>query len=209
MENDAENGGRIPKVIYTKCRECCETTKHNVLNGRIVIKKDSVKLIATLQCTSCGSIYNGEFTQERDIEVNTIVSWADQSEKTKIRLMPDADIKIDDIVYDNKGIPLKVRGIESNGRRVEKAKAREIDTLWTVRFDKVRVKVSISQGATTSSKTIVVPPDEYFTVGEEIEIDGIPLAISKIKTRERMLYVGKGAEAMDIVRIYARRIKNY
>lgn len=200
--------GRIPKVIYNICPNCNNNIKHKVLKGRIVIKKDNIKLIGTLECSSCGYIYKAEISQAREIAVNTVVSWCGESEKTRIYLMPDTEIKINDIVFDAEGVPLKVRGIESQGRRVKMALARDIDTLWTVRFDKVRVKVSICQGATTTSKTIVVPPDEYFTVGDEIEIDGIPLAISKIKIRERMLYVGKGAEAMDIVRIYTRRIRD-
>lgn len=196
----------MPKAIYHACPNCDDPELKDVLKGKLVITKESTLFRAKLKCRSCSNVYDVELEQPADVEVPLVVSEGAESFKTKTYLQPETRVRVGDVIHDD-DVPLKITSIEKEDKRLQEAFPKDITTIWAVKFDKVRVPVSINKGRKTISKTIEVPPDEVFIVGDRIELDRSWLAIHKIKTADRVLHVDQEAEAKDIVRIYAKKIK--
>jgi uncharacterized Zn finger protein len=150
-------------------------------------------------------VHHVHIRRERPIEVQVIISEGNRSEKVTLELPPDTRIDLkDEIEVD--GTVVQVTSIEKDGKRLSRAKAGDIGTLWTKRFDQIPVKVSIFKGRRTSPETLIATPGEEFSIGDILEIKGRMAAIESIKIEGRTIRKGS-AEARDIVRIYAREIK--
>ncbi len=183
------------------CPNCGEETEHEIISMKSV--KKGVEY--TLKCKKCGYIYKKIIPEERMKELKVVWSYRDHSEIKKIYKLEEDILTVgDEISVDN--INSQITAIDSKGKRVKKAKVRDIDTLWAKRFDRVMVKISVNRGSRTASYEITSHPDEEFYVGDIIEINGRHAVIHKIKITERFITRG-GARARDIVRIYAKEIK--
>ncbi|RLF49657.1 MAG: hypothetical protein DRN20_01500 [Thermoplasmata archaeon] len=189
--------------IYTECPQCGESTKHKILRGNVGKKGDV--FTGTVQCTRCGFVQKISVNLGSTVRVPVIISWMGESRRESVEFFEEEVIRAGDefMVGD---VPVIVTSIELEGqKRVKAAPASQIKTIWAKRFDKVRVKFSISRGSRTVSKNIFAVPDEEFAVGDLLDIDGIPVVIHKIKVahghRDR-------ARARDIVRVYAKSVKN-
>ncbi len=183
--------------MHWECPECDEETLHKTLKGRTQGKK---KLELVLKCSSCGNVHKEILEALDDIKVRMIISRGDVSEKAQGEFPEDWVLAIDDeFMHDEER--LKVTGLEVDGKRVEKAPVKTIQTLWTINFDLARVKVSINRDGRTRSLDLEVDPEEEFTVGTRIEIDGIEYEIHSIKLKHRSIRRGT-AEARDILRVY-------
>ncbi len=158
-----------------------------------------------LRCTECGYTYKKEIKEAKMKELKVIWSWKGESEVRKFSTFEDEILRVGDEITVN-GINSLITAIDSNGKRVEKAMAEDIDTLWAKRFDEVIVKVSINRGERTLSGEITADPHEEFYIGDIVEVNGINGVIHRIKTTERFVHRG-GALARDIVRIYAKEIR--
>jgi uncharacterized Zn finger protein len=144
---------------------------------------------------------------EKPITVQSIISDRDASERKRIEFGPIEEVHVgEEFFWEDHN--LKVTSIEKEGRRVDKAKAKEIDCLWLKVFDTVPVKVSIVKGANTKSERLEAAPEEEFAVGDILEFGRDKVVIDKIKTTRRMIYrEGVPYQARDIKRVYAKIIK--
>jgi uncharacterized Zn finger protein len=196
-----------PSNIETLCPKCEEETMHMVLRGKIGKGKDSSMVFdATVKCTVCNEVQHVIIRQKKLIEVPVIISAGNKSERVKLELPGDEEILIDDeIELDD--ILVKVTSLEVNGRRVSKAMATDIQTIWTKRFDSIPIKVNLYEGRLTNPETIECAPDKEFAVGQMIEIKGKPAVIENIKTEAQVVRKGQ-VQARDIQRIYARLFRN-
>jgi uncharacterized Zn finger protein len=196
-----------PSNIETLCPKCEAETMHMVLRGKIGKGKDSSMVFdATVKCTVCNEVQHVIIRQKKLIEVPIIISNGSKSERVKLDLPGDEEIIIDDEIELDE-ILVKVTSLEVNGRRVSKAMATDIQTVWTKRFDSIPVKVNIYEGRLTRPETIQCAPDKEFAVGEMIEIKGSPAVIENIKTEAQVVRKGT-VQARDIQRIYARLYRN-
>ncbi|MEA3558923.1 MAG: HVO_0476 family zinc finger protein [Candidatus Thermoplasmatota archaeon] len=192
-------------VIFTYCDTCEDETAHRILRGRKGATPES-GFEGAVQCIECRTIHNARFPVERPVRINCIISEGDSSRKTMIEFGPLEEVKIDDEIFweDHN---LKVASIESNGKRVPKAMAKEIDTVWMIVFDSVQVKVSIVKGENTKSEKLDVAPEEEFAVGDILEFGRNKVVINKIKTSRSMVYrEGSPVEARNIKRVYSKII---
>ena len=183
------------------CPNCGKTVEQEILSSKIV--KNGVEYL--LKCTNCGYTYKKTIEDKKMVSLKVI--WSDKSESTtkKLTLFEDDVVAVgDEIRVSN--INSLVTSIESHGKRVKKAMAKDIDTLWMKRFDRVIVKVSVNSGSRTIPLEIIAAPDEEFYIGDLVEGNGIRAVIHKIKSRDRFVIRG-GVEARDIVRVYAKEIK--
>jgi uncharacterized Zn finger protein len=103
-------------------------------------------------------------------------------------------------------LPVLVTSIESKGARVELCEARDVDTIWGKRFDKVKVPFSVNHRGKTYSEHLIVSPDDEFFVGDLILVGKRDVVIHTIKTESRTMRKGS-AMARDIVRIYANIVR--
>jgi uncharacterized Zn finger protein len=187
---------QIPASITIECPECGEETLHKKLKGRIEGKK--LKLV--LKCSQCGQVRDEVLESVGPVTIRMIISRGDASERTTADFPADWGFRVDDD-FMHEDERLLVTGIEVKGRRVEAASVGEIQTLWTKNFDQSRVRISINRRGRTRSLDILTDPEEEFAIESEIDLDGIPVRIHSIKTRDQHMRRGS-AVARDIVRIY-------
>ncbi|MEW5936422.1 MAG: HVO_0476 family zinc finger protein [Candidatus Thermoplasmatota archaeon] len=192
-----------PHALVVECPQCQEETRHRLLKGRM-FKGKGLRLEATARCGRCGHVHTLTLTEEAPIAVPTIVSWKGGSEKKVLEFMPGEEISIGDEVEWH--FPLIVTAIESEGRRVQSARASAISTLWTKRFDRVEVRFSISKGPKTISAIMDAVPDEEFDVGSVVQVKGMQVAIHQIMTQRGLLRDGT-VRAREIVRVYGRMVR--
>ncbi|MEE9116931.1 MAG: HVO_0476 family zinc finger protein [Thermoplasmata archaeon] len=203
MSEDGPKISDVPSGATLDCPKCGEAT-HRILKGRVSGKKGET-LECVVKCSECGDVRKVTIKREKPVTVKIIVSDEDRSKRTGLELLPSEEIVVGDrMILD--GQEVEVSSIESDGRRVEVALAKEIDTLWTKRADRVKVKFSITKGRRTLSKEIFAQPDEEFYVGDLVELGRMKVVIHRIKCRDRMIRDGS-ATASSIVRIYAKGIK--
>ncbi len=182
------------------CPNCNKETEHEIL----AMKSLKKGIEYTLKCKNCGYVYKKFIEEEKMREIKVIWSWREKSEVKKIVKLEEDILSVGDEILIN-NINSQITAIDSKGKRVKKAKVKDIDTLWAKRFDRVVVKISVNRGSKTIPYEIISHPDEEFYIGDIIEVNGRHAAIHKIKTKERFITRG-GARARDIVRIYAKEI---
>lgn len=189
-----------PNALYIDCPNCGERTLHEVLKGRIGRKR--MVMEATVRCKECGQTHPEVIKEEKPVEVPVIVSDQDKSRKERLELEHDEVLGVEDELFVGDTYVV-VTAVESNGRRVRRAPAEKIETIWAKRYDKIKVKISVNKGQKTHPAEIFAMPDEEFYVGDIIPAGRERAVIHRMKTTKGMVRDG-GVEARDIVRIYAK-----
>jgi uncharacterized Zn finger protein len=189
----------VPSAVTTRCPSCGKETLHTVLHGRT----SGATLDATVQCTTCETTHHAIVRQSRDVEVPVVLSAGSTSTRTRLTLPDDEALRLEDpFIVD--GADARLTGIETrDGKRVEAALVREVQTLWMKRFDEVEVGFAINLDKKTITKSLKVEPTREFTVGEEHVFGRLRVTVHAIKTDERLLKRGS-APAGEIRRIFAR-----
>ena len=193
-----------PTSVMVECPNCKEETLHEVLAGRVTGKNASV-LDSTVRCRACGQVHHAVMKGEKPVSVPVVVSWLTKSNRTDITLGPDEVVSVDDEIMCGE-LPVLVTSVESKGARVKLAKAKDIDTIWGKRFDRVKLPFSINHHGRTYSEHLIVSPDDEFFIGDLIEVGKREVVIHTIKTEDRSLRKGS-ALARDIVRVYANIVR--
>ena len=104
---------------------------------------------------------------------------------------------------DKRGI---VTAVDTREGRRRMARADEVVTIWAKSLGRKLVRVSVNSGSKTLSLKVQAEPEEEFSIGDIIGTDKGDAVITKIKTESRMVERG-GAEARDIVRVYAKMMR--
>ena len=196
----------VPDVIYLECPDCDDITAHDVLKG----KMGKASLEGTMRCQECNRTFTTTVMLPKIMPTKVIVSNGRTSEPTTVDLESDDLIVLDDEFFLDDGRRVKVTGIDVvDGRKVKKAPATDVKTIWGVQFDVLNIKVSINDVQKTYAKYIEAEPDDEYTIGDTLHFENVDCLIHSIKIRDRMLRRGT-AEARDIVRIYGKlRKKTY
>ncbi|HIH01017.1 TPA: hypothetical protein HA259_02880 [Thermoplasmata archaeon] len=193
-----------PTSVMVECPTCKEETLHEVLAGRVTGKNASV-LDSTVRCRACGQVHHAVMKGEKPVSVPVVISWLTKSNRTSITLGPDEVVSVDDEIMCGE-LPVLVTSVESKGARVKLAKARDVDTIWGKRFDKVKVPFSINHHGKTYSEHLIASPDDEFFIGDLIEVGKRDVVIHSIKVEDKSLKKGS-ALARDIVRVYANIVR--
>ncbi len=183
------------------CPNCGKETEHKILSSRVM--ENGIEYI--LQCPNCGYTYKKYIENEKMKDLKVVWSWRGNSEIKRVSMFENDIINVGDEIK-IAGINSKITAIDSGGKRVNKARAGDIDIIWAKRFDKVVVKISVNRGNKTLSSEIIVHPDEDFYIGDIIDIKNMKCVIHKIKIHDRFITRGS-ARAKDIIRVYAKEIK--
>lgn len=194
----------VPASVLVECPQCKCETLHEVLAGRIGGKTVSV-LDSTVKCKECGHVHHVTVKTAKPVEIPVVISWLQESSRSKIILGPDEVLSVGDEVMCGE-LPTLVTSIESNGARVKSAKASRIDTVWAKRFDKLKVPFSVNNHGRTFSDFVMAVPDEEFCIGDILELDKKPIVIHSIRVEERTIRRGS-ALAREIVRVYGAVVR--
>jgi len=193
-----------PREVVVECPMCNEETAHEILGGRVVGKKQLV-LKSSVRCCECGHVHAVELAEEMPIEVPIVVSWMEESSKSRITLNPSEEVKVDDELYFNDHRIL-ITSIEVAGVRKTRAKAKDVSNIWAKQFDKIWIKISLDRHGKVYSKDILAVPEEEFIIGDVIDIEGTNAAITSIRIGTHTIHRGS-AIARDIVRVYSKAIR--
>jgi len=194
----------VPSSVMVECPICRAETLHEVLSGKMS-DKSMVVMDSTVRCRQCGQVHHVVIKIEKPVPIPVIVSWIDKSSRSTISLGPDEVLSVDDEIM-CADEPVLVTSIESKGARVTRAKAKEIDTVWGKKFDKVRVPFSISHLGKSYSEHVLAVPDEEFYIGDILNVGRHEVVIHSIKIKDKSLRTG-GASARDIVRVYGNIVR--
>ena len=184
-------------VDVSECSNCEDFTEHRIL--RRVNKGEGEDLL--IQCVDCSEVQTLHLRPGKAIKITSILSDGAESQTQSIESDDDELISVGD-VFDHDGILYRVTRIDDSDTRSKQTMvAKEISTLWAVRCDKCKVRLTMTDGEESSSKTIECSPDEVFSCGSIMEIEGV-------RWRIRALHTGKGRTlrgkrpAVDLRRIY-------
>jgi uncharacterized Zn finger protein len=189
--------------ITVVCPQCEDETDHEVLKeapGDLLVR-----------CTVCGAIYHIPVPKERLIDVKAIVSMEDQSLVGSVELLEDDLVSVGDTLVAESGedvVSVEVTSIEVGDRRVGRAKASEISTLWTRVIEEVIVKASVHHGAKTIPLYQQCDGEEPFAVDEVYTFGNVRFRITHIKMRTGQMLRKEGWKtvAKKIKRIYGNKM---
>jgi uncharacterized Zn finger protein len=188
--------------ITLDCPECKDETEHEVVSE----SRDRL-----VRCTACGHHYHVPREREpRSIVVKTIVSREGTSLVGLIEFAEDDECFVDDHLVAEVGdeaYGVEVSSIECGEKRVQRAKATTITTLWTRTIDQVVVKISVHDGRKTLPLYMECDGETEFVIGEKYVVDGKRFKISHLKLRDGPLMRKDGWKtiAHRIKRIYGYR----
>jgi uncharacterized Zn finger protein len=192
-----------PSALVLHC-DTCGDVPHRVLRGRIG-GRDEIVFEGVVKCSRCGQVRSVVSREPKPIQVPIIVSWLDHSERTVLEFAPDEQVGVGEEL-DLGDSRIVVTAIESGGRRVEDAKAKEVQTLWAKRTDRVRVKFSVNKGNRTVPCEVLAAPDEEFEVGEIVDLGRDRAVVHHIRTQYRTMREGR-IRADEIIRMYGRVVR--
>ncbi|WP_292369446.1 HVO_0476 family zinc finger protein [Methanoregula sp. UBA64] len=165
--------------ITVLCPVCNEETEHEVLS-------ESRDLL--VRCTACGHHHHiPKEKEQKPLVIKTIISREGASITGSIEFDPDDECSVDDHLVAESGddaYGVEVTSIECGEKRPQRAKVKDITTLWTRTIDRVVVKISIHDGRKTIPLYKECDGEEEFAVGEKYIVDGKRFVISHIKLRD-------------------------
>lgn len=197
----------MTREIEVECPSC--SPKEEV--GHEVLKEGQSPLV---RCLECGQIHPAQIKTPTAVSVKVIVSKMDVSSSYRTKLDSETVLQVDDeLVVDDEetGVvyPILITALDAGGKRVNLAKAENIETIWGRAIDEVTVKFSAQSG---TEKTEVIEKrvsgDYEFVVGAEEKVGNKRLLINKIKVRDGAFRSRKGdvVLAKYVKRIFARKL---
>lgn len=191
-------------LVDIYCTTCKEETEQEVLS-------ESRDLI--IRCTVCGLTSRRPLPPEPEpVYIKTIVSREAESFVAKAELMKGEVVEVGDYIVaerdDGEGAGVEIMSLEVGDKRVQKAVAEEINTIWSRAIDEVIVRISVHDGKKTIPMYVACDGDDRFTIDEIVSIDRVRARIDHICLRNGMIQRRKGKYevANRIKRIYAYRL---
>ena len=135
------------------------------------------------------------------MSITSILSDGADSRTDYVEADDDEKISVGD-VFEHDEILYKITRLDDSESRPKKIiDARDISTLWAVRCDKAVVRLTMTNGEESRSKTIECSPEDVFSCGSIMEVDGERWRIRALHTGRGRTLRGKRS-AMDIKRVY-------
>lgn len=187
------------------CPVCKRREDHQILS-------ESHDLL--VQCTQCSHIHHMPRPKPPAVLViRTIVSHEKKSIAGTTELLSDDVCRVGDYIVAECGdesVGVEITGIEKSDthKRVSKAQASDIETLWTRSIERVVLKASVHDGRLTLPIYHICDGEEVFVVGEVYAFGGKRFRTSHIKLRDGAVLRKEGwkTTAQRIKRIYGNRL---
>jgi len=165
--------------ITVQCPDCKDETEHEVLSE----SRDRL-----VRCTTCGHHHRILLDKEPEpLAIKTVVSKEVVFLTGVIDFSPYDECFLEDHLVAECGdeaYGVEVTAIECGEKRLPRAKAKDITTLWTRTIDRVIVKISIHDGRKTIPLYLDCEGEEEFVVGQKYVVDGKRFTLSHIKLRD-------------------------
>lgn len=202
--------------IRVPCPACSPSTAavHEVL------KPDAH---ATVRCRLCDHTHKTVLEEEQRSDTRVVVSSEGESIRTTASVPEDEILAIgEEFVAETEEGPMGVRitSLEmSDGERMDRAPASDIQTIWTRAVDNVAVSTTVhpadGRREGTISETYYLPGDELITIGEAMPLSDGDVKVERILLRDDVAtdmpdnldHPGTQILAKDAKRVFARRIQ--
>jgi len=159
-----------------------------------------------IKCNICGNVREVEITEERPVLLDVNISFGPQTRSTKVEFEADEEIVKGEVLV-IEGRRVRVTKIESGGKSVKKAHAKNAQRIWVKDIEKVPVKIAVNDGSITRPYVILAEPDEEFCVGDLIETEEGTVVITSIKTEKDVVKDALPVCAEEAKRIFCRRVR--
>jgi uncharacterized Zn finger protein len=184
-------------VDVAECGRCGQLTEHNVLRRQAKGEGEDV----LVQCVDCQEVQTLHLRPGKAVSITSILSDGADSRTDYVEADDDEKISVGD-VFEHDEILYKITRLDDSESRPKKIiDARDISTLWAVRCDKAVVRLTMTDGEESRSKTIECSPEDVFSCGSIMEVDGERWRIRALHTGQGRTLRGKRS-AMDIKRVY-------
>lgn len=186
--------------LETYCPVCEEEQEH-------VILAKSHDLV--VRCMICGNVQRIPLPDEEDlVPVKVVVSFEGDSRICRVELPAREPCAAGDRLVVECGddyVAVEVTAIEVDQKRVRRAVASDISTLWTRQIEEVVVRVSLHDGRTTVPLFIHVSGEEVFEIGQVYRSPDRVFRIVQMKLRDGAVMRKDGWKtvARRLRRIYA------
>ena len=189
---DEDSGPQI-----AECMNCSQSTEHEVL--RRTPRGSGVDVLA--RCIVCSKVQTVVIRRPKAIRVGFTLSEGASSRAAEIEVDEDEVLSVGE-VFEWGSAHWEITRIDGAGSRPRKTlPATEILAAWAVRQDRVTVRITMTEGEESLSGALECNPEQEFSCGTVIEVEGRPWRI-------RALHTGKGRtlrgtrEASELRRIY-------
>jgi uncharacterized Zn finger protein len=195
----------MTREIEVECPSC--SPEEEV--GHEVLKEGQSPLV---RCLECGQVHAAKIKPPKSVSLKVIISKMDVSNTYKTELDSETVLQVEDeLVIDDEEtgvvVPILITALDAGGKRVQVARAENVETIWGRAIDEITVKFS-AQAGTEKTEVIEkrVPGDYEFVVGAEEKVGNKRLFITKIKVRDGAFKSRKGDAVLAkyVKRIFAR-----
>jgi len=189
-------------VVEAACPQCSpeEEVMHTVVKSHL------------LKCEQCGFIHRLPHEKKKAIKIKVIVSRGGASSAQQLEVDADEELYagdefVIDVGEDVSGVRIQSLELLTGGRS-ERAKAKDVRTIWARAIDEVVVKIAVQRLGETQSLDYKVNGDYEFAIGDIMKLKGYEVRISSIKVRDGGIFkrTGKAIKAKDVRRIYSKII---
>ena len=182
---------------FAICPTCESEKEHEIVRKREVGSGLDVKI----RCYDCSIVHKIHIRPNKGIKLAFLLSDGPTSTNAKIEVDDDEMFRVDDI-FEHDDKLWRINTIESTHKKfMRKSLPERIGRITAIRFDEVRVKVTMTEGDVSSSGLIICEPDRVFTAGSIIEYEGEKWRIRSINTSRGSTLRGK-FDAYKIKRLY-------
>lgn len=205
---EPSGGKSTPRVLAATlpCENCGRPTVHRIVRWDPKSLPRGKRASGIARCRECGWTHRFDLAPTTETEVDQIVSRRSTSTRERVRLPAAARVAVGGLVPGSDP-SLKIRRIDlRSGTSAQSALAREVATLWVTVDEGLRVAVSILEGPRTRATRWSVEPDVVVSVGDEVEVDGVPIRVVALRAAgHTWRRFGDHFRAGELERLYGRR----
>ncbi|MBJ99845.1 MAG: hypothetical protein CMB48_02510 [Euryarchaeota archaeon] len=182
---------------FAICPSCEAEEEHEIVRKREVGSGLDVKV----QCNKCSLVHKIHIRPNKGMELAFLLSEGPTSSNAKIEVDDDEMFRVGDIFEHDEKL-WRINTIESTQNKfMRKSLPNRIGRITAIRFDEVRVKVTMTDGDISTPGLIICEPDRVFAAGSIIEYEGMKWRIRSINTSKGSTLRGK-FDAYKIKRLY-------
>jgi uncharacterized Zn finger protein len=179
--------------LALECPHCGEVTEHELLHSTA-----GSWTVSCLQCRTPRGVPAPK--APRPIIVPVILAEGAMSRKTQVEVDRSETVAVGDEL-ELEGHRVMVTGLEmQDGRLPKRTTAGTLRVLHAKMFDTVTLHLQLNQYDVTRSFNWVVDPDRIISVGEPVELEGVPLIIATVTSAEHKTMRRGGLPARRILK---------
>ena len=184
--------------ILLQCQICDSKTNHTILSQ----KEIGTGLDLLVKC-ECGNVEKRHIRPPKPIHIQFTLNDGPAAETAHIELDDDEYLSVGDIFQHNE-MSWKIIGIDGTKQeKRESANVKSIINVACIRWDKIRIKVTMTEGEQSIADELFCEPDRLFVTGSMMTFKDKRWKIRAVNTAKGSSLRGK-YEANRIKRLYLR-----